>query len=399
MTTGERIQALRKEKGLSQETLGEALGVSRQAISKWESDAALPEVEKLVAMSRLFCVSVGELLGVEQAQKDEGAADPQELTERELYAVETIVNRYLAQAEARRPRRRKWPRVLALLGAAIVLFIVGKQLSNMNGSIRALQNTTSWLSSEVNTQIGSLTSRVEDILERQNSVVADSGGDITDYLPEEDLLCLEVYAVPKQYTEGMAARFTAEGAGFAPVTAAGVLETQSTTFRAVLRLPPTEEAVRVKVVFDDGTQQLTQLLDTWYDLGSAVTVDLDSSCYLGQVGPVTGGELAFHGQVGVFASLPDARFLKITDLELCVRRSGEVIEVIPLAGEAEKEESYLWTAWIEFDRSYPVKEGDRIEVVARAQDSFGVWHEAIVTDAGLGLDENGILNLRDGARE
>ena len=36
MTTGERLAALRKEKGLSQEALGEALGVSRQAISKWE---------------------------------------------------------------------------------------------------------------------------------------------------------------------------------------------------------------------------------------------------------------------------------------------------------------------------------------------------------------------------
>ena len=38
MTLGQRIQALRKEKGLSQEALGEALGVSRQAVSQWEAD-------------------------------------------------------------------------------------------------------------------------------------------------------------------------------------------------------------------------------------------------------------------------------------------------------------------------------------------------------------------------
>ena len=52
MTVGQRIAQKRKEKGLSQEALGERLGVSRQAIYKWESDAALPEIEKLVKLSR-----------------------------------------------------------------------------------------------------------------------------------------------------------------------------------------------------------------------------------------------------------------------------------------------------------------------------------------------------------
>lgn len=58
-TLGGRIQAFRKTAGLSQEALGEQLGVSRQAVSRWESDAAVPELEKLIAMSRLFGVTVG----------------------------------------------------------------------------------------------------------------------------------------------------------------------------------------------------------------------------------------------------------------------------------------------------------------------------------------------------
>ena len=66
MTIGQRIAQKRKEQGLSQEALGDRLGLSRQAIYKWESDAALPEIEKLVALSRLFGVSVGWLLGVEE---------------------------------------------------------------------------------------------------------------------------------------------------------------------------------------------------------------------------------------------------------------------------------------------------------------------------------------------
>lgn len=59
MTTGQRIAAKRRELDLSQEGLGEALGVSRQSIYKWESDSSLPDVDKLVALSRLFQVSVG----------------------------------------------------------------------------------------------------------------------------------------------------------------------------------------------------------------------------------------------------------------------------------------------------------------------------------------------------
>ncbi|HCC35217.1 MAG TPA: transcriptional regulator [Ruminococcaceae bacterium] len=58
----ERIQELRKNKGLSQEQLAELLGVSRQAVSKWESGQSLPEIEKLIAMSGLFGVTVDYIL-------------------------------------------------------------------------------------------------------------------------------------------------------------------------------------------------------------------------------------------------------------------------------------------------------------------------------------------------
>lgn len=62
MTTGEKIAALRREKGLSQEALGEKLGLSRQAVSKWEADQAMPTMDNLVELSRLFGVPVDTLL-------------------------------------------------------------------------------------------------------------------------------------------------------------------------------------------------------------------------------------------------------------------------------------------------------------------------------------------------
>ena len=65
MTLGQRIQEYRLRLELSQEALGERLGVSRQAVSKWEADAAVPDTDKLIALSKLFGLTLNELLQVE----------------------------------------------------------------------------------------------------------------------------------------------------------------------------------------------------------------------------------------------------------------------------------------------------------------------------------------------
>ena len=62
MKLSEKIQFLRKEHGLTQEQLAEQCNVSRQAITKWESDIAIPETDKIIFLSRLFKVSIDELL-------------------------------------------------------------------------------------------------------------------------------------------------------------------------------------------------------------------------------------------------------------------------------------------------------------------------------------------------
>lgn len=62
MALPEKLYALRKKSGLSQEQLAEALNVSRQAISKWEGGSAMPESDKLLALSNYFDVSLDCLL-------------------------------------------------------------------------------------------------------------------------------------------------------------------------------------------------------------------------------------------------------------------------------------------------------------------------------------------------
>ena len=70
MTLGERLTALRKGAGLSQEQMAAELNVSRQAISKWETDQSAPELEKLMALAERFAVSTDELLGRKVPQKE-----------------------------------------------------------------------------------------------------------------------------------------------------------------------------------------------------------------------------------------------------------------------------------------------------------------------------------------
>ena len=59
----EKIKLLRKQAMMSQEQLAEKLNVSRQAVTKWETDAGVPDIENLLALSSLFCISLDELLG------------------------------------------------------------------------------------------------------------------------------------------------------------------------------------------------------------------------------------------------------------------------------------------------------------------------------------------------
>ena len=62
MTFGEKLQKLRKARALTQEALAQQIGVSRQALSKWESDAVLPDTENVIRLSDLFGVTTDYLL-------------------------------------------------------------------------------------------------------------------------------------------------------------------------------------------------------------------------------------------------------------------------------------------------------------------------------------------------
>ena len=69
-TMGQIIKRLRKERGLTQESLAERLGVTFQAVSKWETDAGMPDVSQIVPLANAFGVRTDVLFGLEG--RDEG---------------------------------------------------------------------------------------------------------------------------------------------------------------------------------------------------------------------------------------------------------------------------------------------------------------------------------------
>ena len=79
----EKIYTLRRKSGLSQEQLAEKIGVSRQAISKWEGGLSIPELEKIRALSEFFNVSIDELT------REQETDNPSDDTEEKTYIADS----------------------------------------------------------------------------------------------------------------------------------------------------------------------------------------------------------------------------------------------------------------------------------------------------------------------
>lgn len=154
LTTGQRIAQCRKMLNLSQEGLGEKVGVSRQAISKWEADAALPDIDNLIALSKLFGVNVGWLLCVEEETQPQPESPP--ISEELLHKIEEVVKRY-------QPQKKKPPLWVILCLAAVVLALLWgglnvarewqytrHQVSYLSGQLQSSNRQNSSILSQLN---------------------------------------------------------------------------------------------------------------------------------------------------------------------------------------------------------------------------------------------------------
>ena len=296
-TLGRRIQEGRRSAGLSQEALGERLGVSRQAVSKWEADAAVPELESLIAMSRIFGVTIGALLGVEtpeEAPETEGAASEEteagtapagELTDRELAAVEAIAQKYLEAAGRPRWGRRKKLAVWCAAGAAVLAAVLGVRsgFSALERQLNQVQSRVEGIETGFSYQINNLSGKLSGLLEEQSSLVSDYGIRVTDFDLQEQLWYLTVSATPKEYTTDTVATFTAQtNTG---ETSSAEARNEGGIFTVENWAVPMGEAVggtggggaqvEVSASFRDGEAIRTQALETLYESPADYRLSVD----------------------------------------------------------------------------------------------------------------------------
>ena len=290
-TLGQNIQALRHAAGLSQEGLGEKLGVSRQAISKWEADGAVPEVDKLIALARLFGVSLHDLLQVEETGREEPGDRVEQAEQPPEEGAENP-----PENEAPPRRNGRWRTALCVVLAAVVcvqgaaLFRLNEKLEEQEGLLDGLQSTSWSLESQVSSQeaalqqqkeqtdalVGELSTQGSQISRLEQSIGLQDGRieldpalplvshvDFTIETTEYGTRALKLNLVPAQSAEGMWVRFhiTCPGGAARSHPASQLADSSVYTLSMICTDEELADGFTVSAVFLDGTdRQYTQAL-------------------------------------------------------------------------------------------------------------------------------------------
>lgn len=402
MTIGQRIAQMRKAQGLSQEALGERLGVSRQSVYKWESDAALPEIEKLIAMSRLFEVTVGWLLGVEEEADRSAAAESTaptedgELTEAQLRMVREIVDRYLSAQP--KPKKRRWPWLAAACAGMVLLWMLldmSGQLSELGSRYTALQNSVSSISSSVNSQINGIADRVEAVLQSQNSLLAEESVELVGADLKANELFLSAKITPRTYTEDMRVMFLVDtGDGPVEYPAEELVNQQ---FTAEITCPLTDTTT-VSVALLHGDTRETQSLYTRTGLYSSTfpVADIEDSLLLFRERE-TDGTLHFTGQDFIYIRVADEGYAmeggltmaKLREVQVGLFKNRELVtwltpyEGIPDSYRGVEDDAQFYQMT---ECSVPVEEGDLLAVAALVTDELG--RQLVYPGMAYALDED-----------
>ena len=195
MTLGQNIQTARKAKGISQEALAEKIGVSRQALGKWEKDTALPGVDNLQALAKELGVSVDALLGC--AAPDTAAPAVT------LNALRDLLD--ARDAEACRRRRGAW--LAAAAAAALLLAVGGGMAARLQTRLDGLAGQYGYLSSEVSRTNSDLSARMQELqnaVRQGESTVLDWGWHPLASLQDDGKMPVEVYVKPRTEQQGAA---------------------------------------------------------------------------------------------------------------------------------------------------------------------------------------------------
>ena len=295
MELSDKILELRKSAGYSQEKLAELLHVSRQAVSKWESGAALPTLDNLIELSKLFQVPLDALTGT--AQENE-AVVPEEKAKDEPAE---------GNKAALREIKRQSNFILIVAGILFIALIISiwtnvahatelaNQMAALSARISAVESR-SWTTVENNVQSAAVAS-----WKAENSLVADFAYQVEQYDPKTGLLTLTMSATPKVYVEGISAAFTAAASGMETMEAPGTAG-PGNTFRCTMQIPAVDE-LRLSVAFSQNGEAHNQLLDTITGLKGSYQMQVQS-VFNGSVRR-SGDSVTLPGEVATYITAVD----------------------------------------------------------------------------------------------
>ena len=200
----EKLYELRRASGMSQEELAEKLGVSRQAVSKWESGATQPELPKLIELSKIYQVSVDALLSLEHAKKqqDSSPAAP---------AAEGAAQDAAERSSAAKPDFRTFcAQHKKIIGGAAValaaLIAVGAHYNNrintLSMQVNDLRSQLYNVQSNLSNQINGISNNVSDILTRESSLISQYNYEITNVDLKKQECTIAFSLLPKTISEG-----------------------------------------------------------------------------------------------------------------------------------------------------------------------------------------------------
>lgn len=201
MTLGQNLQAARKAKSLSQETLAEQIGVSRQALGKWEKDTALPGLDNLQAAAQVLGVSVDTLLGTE-------AASPAPAV-----TLDAMRDLLAARDAEQRKHRRLWGLLGAAAAVVVVLLLVVQNLAYQR-KMQSLTDSYAMLQSQLSSTTADLSTRMDelqDAVRQGKSTVLEWRWVPVDKLHRDvqsSWMPVLVQVTPSESTTGMTARLS-----------------------------------------------------------------------------------------------------------------------------------------------------------------------------------------------
>ena len=329
MTLGQNLQAARKAKGLSQETLAERIGVSRQALGKWEKDTALPGLDNLQAAAQVLGVSVDTLLGT-------GCADPAPAVT--LDAMRDL----LAARDAEQRRRRLWG-LLGAAGAIVAVLLLVVQNMAYQRKMQSLTDSYANLQQQLSSTTAALTARMDelqDAVRQGKSTVMDWHWIPLDKLHKDvqnGWMPVLVQVTPSESTAGMTARLSVtygDTTGLYNMDelpgscyqAQLVFEVGQTYELTVQWTAPDGTAANEKLGTVDFTETQTEPELAWGRTGGS----LDYGYYLNRSGNKKYLQLSCY-PVEVELTVPG--WMKIADvtLELRTGEAGEPLATAPLA--------------------------------------------------------------------